>query len=143
MKSLSKAQRSAFDRALQAARRIIHRRLRLLRLARVAYAKLTENENALGRARSDTWHLIRMVRAWARREYTAIPWRALLYIVGALIYFVNPIDLIPDAIVGIGFLDDAAVVAAVMRALRGDVDAFLAWEATRAITRAPAGPERQ
>lgn len=129
LKSLGGAHQAAFARALQAARKAVNRRIRLLRLARVAYAKLLENEGSLGRTRTDVWHLIRMVRAWARREYGAVPWRALVYVVGALIYFVNPADLIPDAIVGIGFLDDAAIIAAVVRALRSDVDAFLDWEA--------------
>jgi uncharacterized membrane protein YkvA (DUF1232 family) len=32
-------------------------------------------------------------------------------LVAALAYFVSPIDLIPDFIVGIGFTDDAAVLA--------------------------------
>jgi uncharacterized membrane protein YkvA (DUF1232 family) len=33
--------------------------------------------------------------------------------VGALLYFINPFDLIPDAVVGIGYLDDFAVVSLV------------------------------
>jgi uncharacterized membrane protein YkvA (DUF1232 family) len=31
--------------------------------------------------------------------------------IGALLYFINPFDLIPDAVVGIGYLDDFAVVS--------------------------------
>jgi uncharacterized membrane protein YkvA (DUF1232 family) len=40
---------------------------------------------------------------------------------GALAYFISPIDAIPDALIGIGFTDDAAVIAAGFRAISGQV----------------------
>ena len=39
-----------------------------------------------------------------------------------------PADLIPDFIPVIGYLDDAAVVALAVRSVKGDLDAFRAWE---------------
>ena len=36
----------------------------------------------------------------------------------ALAYFVMPVDAIPDVIAGVGFTDDAAVIAAVVALLR-------------------------
>ncbi len=39
-------------------------------------------------------------------------------LIGALVYFVAPIDLIPDVVVGLGYADDAAVLAAVIAAVR-------------------------
>lgn len=39
-------------------------------------------------------------------------------IVGALAYFVLPIDLIPDFIMGVGFADDAAVIATAFKAVQ-------------------------
>jgi uncharacterized membrane protein YkvA (DUF1232 family) len=38
-------------------------------------------------------------------------------ILGALAYFLNPLDLVADALLGIGFLDDAGVVAIVLKKL--------------------------
>ena len=46
---------------------------------------------------------------------TPLTARAVLY--GALAYFVLPIDMIPDWILGFGFTDDAAVLAAAMRSI--------------------------
>ncbi|WP_340022935.1 YkvA family protein [Paenibacillus sp. FSL K6-1096] len=40
---------------------------------------------------------------------------------GALAYFISPIDAIPDALVGLGFTDDAAVIAAGIKAIAGQV----------------------
>jgi uncharacterized membrane protein YkvA (DUF1232 family) len=39
-------------------------------------------------------------------------------LIGALVYFVAPIDVIPDVVVGLGFADDAAVLAAVIASVR-------------------------
>lgn len=77
--------------------------------------------------------MLRMVRAWAMREYRTVPWKTLVYIVAAIIYFVNPIDLIPDVLAGIGFIDDAAVAAAVVRAVHEQLHAFRDWESVSPI----------
>jgi len=39
--------------------------------------------------------LYRMIRAYVNKEYTDIPWDTIAIALGALIYFVNPWDLIP------------------------------------------------
>ncbi len=45
-------------------------------------------------------------------------------IVDALAYFVDPDDLIPDKIPGIGYLDDAIMVELVIRELTHEIDAY-------------------
>jgi uncharacterized membrane protein YkvA (DUF1232 family) len=47
----------------------------------------------------------------------ATPLRAKAVLFGALAYFVLPADVIPDWIVGLGFTDDAAVLAAAVRSI--------------------------
>jgi uncharacterized membrane protein YkvA (DUF1232 family) len=47
----------------------------------------------------------------------ATPARAKAILVGAIAYFITPADLIPDVIAGLGFTDDATVLAAAARAL--------------------------
>ena len=42
--------------------------------------------------------------------------------IGALLYFVNPLDLIPDTIVGVGYLDDFAVLTLVWKHLMSRPD---------------------
>ncbi len=49
--------------------------------------------------------------------------------VGGLIYVVSPVDVIPDAIPVAGVLDDAVVIAWVIKAVRDELDAFREWEA--------------
>ncbi|MEQ8407765.1 MAG: YkvA family protein [Gammaproteobacteria bacterium] len=45
-------------------------------------------------------------------------------IIGALAYFADPADLIPDHIPGIGFLDDAMFVEIVIRELAAEIQAY-------------------
>lgn len=42
-------------------------------------------------------------------------------LLGALAYFVLPTDLVPDFILGLGFTDDAAVLAAALKTLTGHI----------------------
>ncbi len=128
------ALKSAFDVAVKAAAGVIRRRTRLLGLVANAYKKAAGEDDVIARVRDDLRLLLRLARAWGRREYTGIPLRSLLYIVGAILYFVNPIDLIPDALGAIGFIDDMAVIALVVNSLRDDLDAFKTWESRREST---------
>lgn len=130
-------QRGAFEVARVAAAGVLRRRLRLLVLVLNAYRKLYVNEPAIASVRGDMVQLFRLANAWARREYTSLPWRSILYAVAAIIYFVNPIDLIPDALLGIGFIDDVAVISVVVRAIRRDIMDFQTWEAARFNGRIP------
>jgi uncharacterized membrane protein YkvA (DUF1232 family) len=75
--------------------------------------------------------LFRLLRAYIRNEYRDIPWGSIVLVVVAIIYFVAPIDLIPDWIPLSGFIDDAAVLVFVIRQIRSDLDRFLAWEADK------------
>jgi uncharacterized membrane protein YkvA (DUF1232 family) len=104
---------------------------RLRALARRAQARLTHPRSRLGSLRDDVPGLIRLVRAYAAGEYRRLPWKSVMLVVGALVYFVTPLDLIPDILIGTGFLDDAVVVAYVLKAIRDDLARFADWEATR------------
>jgi uncharacterized membrane protein YkvA (DUF1232 family) len=52
-------------------------------------------------------------------------------VVGVLAYFVDPDDLIPDRIPGLGYLDDAIMVELVVQELRHEIEAYEAFCAIR------------
>ena len=81
--------------------------------------------------------LLRLLRAVAKREYTGISWQSLVMIVAAVLYFLAPIDVIPDVLVGIGFVDDAAVIAFVVNRVKADLEEFVRWERSRASGNSP------
>lgn len=71
---------------------------------------------------------LRMMAAYARGQWREIPISRLLLLIAAMIYFVMPLDAVPDFIVGLGILDDAALLAWVLGKLSPWIDAFMAWE---------------
>lgn len=73
----------------------------------------------------------RLVRAYVKGSYRQVAPGSLLMIVASLIYFVSPIDLIPDFILGFGLIDDATVLAWTIKACASDLAAFIAWEKTQ------------
>ncbi|MBZ0271540.1 DUF1232 domain-containing protein [bacterium] len=77
--------------------------------------------------------LISMVRDYRGGQYRKIPYRTVAGIVFALLYVLNPLDVVPDFIPGIGLIDDAAVVAAVLKLFEKDLLAYGEWKAGRII----------
>lgn len=52
----------------------------------------------------------------------------MMLVVAALLYFVSPIDAVPDFLVGIGLLDDAAVLAFLYKTIKEEIDHYMEWE---------------
>ena len=75
-----------------------------------------------------TWALLQDY--WAG-EYTAIPWKLIAACGFAVAYLVSPIDVIPDVIPILGFVDDAAVFALVVSAYQSELDAYKKWKQNR------------
>jgi uncharacterized membrane protein YkvA (DUF1232 family) len=75
--------------------------------------------------------LISLVRDYWNGEYREIPWWAISAVVFALLYVLSPIDLIPDPIPVIGYLDDAAVVAVCLLLIEKELGDYIAWKESR------------
>ena len=58
------------------------------------------------------------------KPYKKLPVGTIAAIVGTLLYVLSPVDLIPDFIPGIGYLDDAAVLALCLNFTRFDVEEY-------------------
>ena len=81
--------------------------------------------------------LPRMVRAAMRGEYAGVTRGRLLGMLGALLYVVSPVDLVPESLFTIfGLADDALLVTWLASSLVNDTEAFLTWE--RGLSRAGA-----
>ena len=57
-------------------------------------------------------------------KYKKLPYGTIAAIIGTLAYVLCPIDLIPDFIPVIGYLDDAAVLTACLSLTRFDVEEY-------------------
>ncbi len=77
--------------------------------------------------------LLRMLRAYINGDYREIPWKSLLMIIGGLIYFLMPLDLIPDFIPATGLADDISIIILVFNMINEDIEAFLEFERTQGL----------
>ncbi|WP_226659463.1 YkvA family protein [Pseudalkalibacillus hwajinpoensis] len=70
----------------------------------------------------------RLVQEFRKGRYRDISKKSVVMVVGALLYFVSPIDAVPDLLAGIGLLDDVAVIGFVAGQLRNELEKFREWE---------------
>jgi uncharacterized membrane protein YkvA (DUF1232 family) len=73
----------------------------------------------------------RMIQAHRSGKFKVSP-KSLGLIVLGLVYFITPIDIIPDFMPLLGFTDDLAVILAVFNSVKHEVDEFLNWEKSQA-----------
>jgi uncharacterized membrane protein YkvA (DUF1232 family) len=72
--------------------------------------------------------LVRMVKSYKRGDYRDVSKKSLVLVVAGLLYFVSPIDAVPDFLIGAGLLDDATVLAFIFSTLSTEISAFQTWE---------------
>jgi uncharacterized membrane protein YkvA (DUF1232 family) len=87
-----------------------------------------ESEGPLGKFVDDCKLLIVLVKDYWHGKYRRIPYWTIAAIVVSLLYVLNPFDLIPDFIPGLGQIDDAAVVAACLLLVRQDLHKYKKWK---------------
>ncbi len=95
-----------------------------------AVDKLSKNnvKDALGHYIVELKTLIRMIKMWLSRRYSKVSKQTIIYSVLAVIYFVTPTDFVPDFILGLGFVDDMAVITWVLSTIKDDLTRFKEWE---------------
>ena len=115
-----------FSRFLPLAQRLLSRG-RLPALLFAVARKGDAQGNRLGKLKSDLRLLQALCLAYWRGEYRAISPKALISVVAGLMYFLSPIDAIPDFLPVFGMLDDIAVLAWLIKTLDDELSAFRAW----------------
>jgi uncharacterized membrane protein YkvA (DUF1232 family) len=125
------AWRAWFRREKKKALRLVGSPVEVLRAADAAAEKARGARGPLGRLWSDLQAAVRLVRAWARREYRDVSRGTIVLVLGGLLYLIAPLDAIVDAIPVLGYVDDAAVLAWVLGQVRAELDLFRDWEGRR------------
>lgn len=93
-----------------------------------AERKARREKGLLGEFFEQLQEFMRLLRAWVRGKYKAVPWKTLVVVLAAVIYFVNPFDLLPDFLPLLGLTDDVSVIAYVLGSVRKEILRFREWE---------------
>jgi uncharacterized membrane protein YkvA (DUF1232 family) len=86
------------------------------------------NKNVFGKLINQLSLAYEMVKDYKAKRYVEIPWRTIALLIGAILYVVNPFDIVPDILPVIGFTDDAVAVAAIFRSVQGDLLRYCEWK---------------
>ena len=71
--------------------------------------------------------MISLIKHYVEGKYTTVPYGTILAIMSALIYVLSPVDIIPDFIPFVGYLDDVAVIGLCLLMVKTDIEAYDEW----------------
>lgn len=73
-----------------------------------------------------------MLKDYRKGIYTSVPWYTIAAIAFSFLYVLNPFDLVPDFIPGIGYIDDLAVFSFGLKFIESDLHQYLDWKLEQA-----------
>lgn len=113
------------------AERSIGNKQRLSSILRASLIKLKQNPRELEKIGNQIRLLLQLLRDWMNGNYRDISRSSILTLVGGLIYFIVPTDILPDIIPITGFLDDISVITFVYTKIAQDIEKYAQWKETR------------
>jgi uncharacterized membrane protein YkvA (DUF1232 family) len=72
--------------------------------------------------------LIPLVKDYLKGTYRGVSVKSIAIFIVALAYIISPIDLIPDYILGLGQIDDAAILGLSLYFLEKDLMKYKEWK---------------
>ena len=87
-----------------------------------------EKKESLGEVWEKLQLFFELVKAYSKGEYRNVSPSTILTVMGTLLYFVSPLDLVPDFIIGLGILDDAALIGYSVKKISTELNAFSKWK---------------
>lgn len=124
----SKRYANAFEQSKIKARNTLQDSVRLKRLRDAVASKVESSKSRIYESLDDFYTLLRLLGAYATGEYREVSVKTMVAVVAVLIYFLNPMDMIPDFIVSFGYLDDLSLLAYVIKNFKEEIDKFIVWE---------------
>jgi len=107
---------------------LIESNVLLEKLAVAVYEKIESSVQKYADIASRLNVLTRLTKAWRNKEYTEVSYVTVFLSVAILLYFVSPIDLMPDFIPIVGGLDDVLLLGFLLKMIDKEIERFLNWE---------------
>ena len=72
--------------------------------------------------------LVSLIKDYWTGKYRKIPFKSVAAVILALLYVINPFDLIPDYILGLGQIDDALILFFCLYFIEKDLHRYMEWK---------------
>ena len=82
------------------------------------------NNESLSEFLEDVKIFLSMLKDFFTKKYTEVPIGTIMAIAGSLLYVLLPVDIIPDFIPVVGYVDDVAILATCMAFVHSDLQQY-------------------
>ena len=116
-----------FKRFLKMAGGIVAKPYLIYDVAKESMEKAGKDTSLKGMAEegiASVGRLVRLVKSYAAGDYRGVSKKNVILVIAGLLYFVSPLDLIPDALPFVGFLDDITIIGFVLSSLGDELLKF-------------------
>jgi uncharacterized membrane protein YkvA (DUF1232 family) len=120
--------KNSFKRFTKAAEKLLANKGDTLSKIEEGIAKATDNKGKLTNVWNKLQLLFSLAKDYTNGNYKNISRSSIIAVVGSLLYFISPLDVIPDFILGLGFLDDAFIIGYVFNKIAKELDQYQEWK---------------
>ena len=119
----------AYDKASGLVKGLLDSPERLSKMLDKAQVKMQKHQSGrLGELMTMVLACFRLLKCYVTGEYRDISFESLALILASIIYFVMPLDVLPDFLLGVGLIDDAMLLGWMLRSVSDDLKRFIEWE---------------
>ena len=134
-KGLQLSKNALFNVFMSRAGRLLGRPFKMLSVLNEVAEKLADRKSKDSKLRQlldIMLTVVRLVRSYASGQYRDISSKTIVSGLAVLLYVLSPIDLIPDFIPVLGFLDDLSLISWFVGSFQAEISRFREWEQTNA-----------
>jgi len=93
-----------------------------------AFRKANANREDLQGVWEQFQLLFSLIKDYFNGTYKDIPTKSIIAIVAGLLYFLSPVDLFPDFMLGFGLIDDVFIIGLVLKQVAIDLEKYRVWK---------------
>jgi len=125
---------TTFNAFNKIAQQVVKNKTKTLAKVQLGFQKALKNKGSLANIWEQMQLLFALAKDYANGTYTNLPKSSIVAIVASLLYFISPVDFIPDFLVGVGFIDDAFILGFVYKQVAKDLEKYQEWKDKQKLT---------